>query len=97
MVDLLLSWVYSGKVAFPEDHNLCFEFLLLADEFFLEDLKRKCEEKMEFTISENSVTDLLILSYRFRKVISESFFEFCIQFFVDRFHKLEVQHEGGLY
>lgn len=82
-------------MAFPEDHNLCFEFLLLADEFFLEDLKRKCEESLEFHISIESVTDLLILGHRFESLLSESFFEFCIQYFVDSFHKLELKHTGG--
>ena len=91
----MLTWIYSGKVAFPEDHKLCFEFLLLADEYFLEDLKRKCEETLEFHISDQSVTDLLILGYRFKCIISESFFEFCIQYFVDNFHKLELKHEGN--
>ena len=94
VMDLLLSWIYSGKVAFPEEHNICFEFLLLADEYFLEDLKRKCEESLEFHISDSSITDLLILSYKYKSIISQSFFEFCIQYFVDTFHKLELNHSG---
>ena len=94
LFDKLLLWIYSGDISFPEHHNLVFELLLLADEYFLEDLKRKCEENLEFYLGLESVTDLLILCSKYKSTVSESFQELCIQSFVDLFHKLEDLDKG---
>jgi speckle-type POZ protein len=53
-VDLLkkmIDWIYSGDLEFPEDEKEIFDLILLADEYLLEDLKRKCEEELLLKIS----------------------------------------------
>jgi speckle-type POZ protein len=53
-VDLLkkmIDWIYSGDLEFPDDEKEIFDLILLADEYLLEDLKRKCEEELLLKIS----------------------------------------------
>lgn len=91
----LISWIYTGEISFPDSHILVFELFLMADEYFLEDLKRKCEENLEFNLNDDSITDLLLLSFKYKNIVSQSFLEICIQSFVDRFHKLEISDNGN--
>ena len=57
----MLSWIYCGEIQFPSDIFDIFELMVMADEYFLIDLKHKCEEAMQHKVDESNVLQMLIL------------------------------------
>jgi len=56
-----MGWLYNGEIEFPTDIFDIFELMITADEYFLQDLKHKCEEAMSHKIDESNVLQMLIL------------------------------------
>ena len=81
----MLNWIYSSEIDFPEEDNAIFELVLLADEYFLEDLRRKCEDELLFRVDGDNSLDILIASYKHKTILSENFVETCISTLVEDF------------
>lgn len=84
----MLSWIYCGEIQFPSDIFDIFELMVMADEYFLIDLKHKCEESMQHKVDESNVLQMLILCEK-HAVLSPQIQDKCQSLFVEEFMKVK--------
>lgn len=60
----------------------------MADEYFLTDLKHKCEEAMQHKVDESNVLQMLILCEK-HSVLCPQIQDKCLSLFVDEFLKVK--------
>lgn len=99
----LIDWIYSSEIDFPEKTPDIFELILLADEYFLDDLKRKCEEALIYRLDQDNALEILVSASRYPNIISDNLIEYSIAELIEDFDdilaknsNLEDQIKGSL-
>jgi len=85
LVIKLINWIYSSEIEFPEEDCDIFELIVLADEHFLEDLRRKCEDELLYRLDGENCIDILVGAYRHKSLFSDNFIETCINTLIEEF------------
>jgi hypothetical protein len=94
LFEKLLKWIYTGNVAMPDDIQQVTQLLLLADEYFLLDLKKRCEETLCSKLTADNVVDIMVMASNL-PLTSESLMQECKEVFVRQFTTIS-EHEGDL-
>lgn len=81
----IIDWIYSSEIDFPEKTSDIFELILLADEYFLDDLKRKCEETLIYRLDQENALEILVSSSKYHTIISDNLIEFSIAALIEDF------------
>lgn len=85
---LMIQWLYCGEIKFPKKVMHVFELWKLSDEYFLSDLKEKCEEAIMLKLDESNVVDLM-LKFEEYPNISEEVKDKCKTLFIHDFDKVK--------
>lgn len=94
LFEKLLRWIYTGNVMMPDDIEQVTQLLLLADEYFLIDLKKRCEETLCSKLSPSNVVDIMVLASNL-PLTSDSLMQECKEVFVRQFPSVS-EHEREL-
>jgi hypothetical protein len=104
LVEKMIDWIYTAEVLLSDDYRKVMDLALLADEFRLEDLKRRCEEFLVNITTEKSLIDILLFAYQYRSIFSPNFLEMSIHCFIEDFDRMTAadpliekklfEHEG---
>lgn len=81
----IIDWIYSSEIDFPEVTSDIFELILLADEYLLDDLKRKCEETLIYRLDQDNALQILVMSSKYHTVLSDNLIEYAIAALIDDF------------
>lgn len=46
----MIDWIYASEIDFPDKESDIFDLIILSDEYFLEDLRRKCEDELLYRL-----------------------------------------------
>lgn len=87
----LLDWIYSSEISFPDEDKEIFDLILLADEYLLEDLRRRCEDELLFRLDSKNALPILLLSFKFNTIVSENLIECCINTIIEEFEDVMNQ------
>ena len=88
LFDKLLKWIYSGSSLMPEDVEQICELLLMADQYFLTDLKLRCEEDLVSKITPYNVIELMVAAQRL-PLVTDSLMTECKEVFVKEFNTVK--------
>ena len=88
----LIDWIYSSEISFPNEDEEIFDLILLADEYLLEDLRRRCEDELLFRLDNKNALPILLLSFKFNTIVSENLIECCINTIIEDFEEVMNQH-----
>jgi BTB/POZ domain len=88
----MLDWIYSSEIDFPEDTQDIFELILMADEYFLEDLRRKCEDALIYRLDQDNALEILVVASKYPTVSSENLIEFAISTLIEDFDVILKKH-----
>lgn len=88
LFEKLLQWIYSGSVIMPDDVNNVCKLLVLADEYFLGDLKMRCEEDMIAKLRPDNLLEILVAAHKL-PLIGEGVVEECMEMFVKEFQVIK--------
>lgn len=88
----LIDWIYSSEIDFPEKTADIFELILLADEYFLDDLKRKCEEALIYRLDQDNALEILVSASRYPNIISDNLIEYSIAELIEDFDDILAKH-----
>ena len=95
----MLIWIYCGEISLmPEQVIDVFDLMLIADEYFLMDLKKKCEDDMILKLDESNLLDLIILCERHASLVSPELYNKSKTLFIENFDKIlklnpNLEHE----
>ena len=81
----MINWIYSSEIDFPVQESEIFDLILLADEYFLEDLRRRCEDELLYRLDGDNCLELLVLSFKFGTIVSQNLIETCINTLIEDF------------
>lgn len=81
----LIDWIYSSDIDFPDDTNDIFELILMADEYLLDDLRRKCEEALICRLDQDNALEILVAASKYSTITSDNLIEYCITTLVEDF------------
>lgn len=84
----LLDWIYSSEISFPDDEEDIFQLILLADEYLLEDLGRRCEDELLFRLDRKNAVMILLQAFKFNTIISDNLVECCINTIIEEFEDI---------
>ena len=84
LFEKLLHWIYSGNVEMPGEINNVCKLLVLADEYFLSDLKMRCEEDMISKLCPENLLEILVAANKL-PLIGDAVIEECMEMFVKEF------------
>lgn len=90
-----LNWIYSSEIDFPETEKEIFDLILLADEYLMEDLRRRCEDELLFRLDGDNCLEILVLSFKFGTVVSPNLVETCISTLIEDFDVVLEKGLGG--
>lgn len=90
-----INWIYSSEIDFPESEKEIFDLILLADEYLMEDLRRRCEDELLFRLDGDNCLEILVLSYKFGTVVSPNLVETCISTLIEDFDVVLEKGLGG--
>lgn len=65
----------------------------MADEYLLEDLKRKCEEELLLKISSTTSLKILVWAFKYNNIVGENLIESCISNVIDELDKVILDNE----
>mmetsp|Transcript_34688 Transcript_34688/g.61001 ORF Transcript_34688/g.61001 Transcript_34688/m.61001 type:complete len:318 (+) Transcript_34688:2236-3189(+) len=94
LFEKLLKWIYTGNVLMPDEIEHVTQLLLLADEYFLLDLKKRCEEALCSKLSPSNVVDIMVLASNL-PLTSDSLMQECKEVFVRQYMSV-AEHETEL-
>ena len=89
----IIDWIYSGDLLFNNEDSDVFDLILLADEYLLEDLKRKCEDELLSRLSSTNCLQILVWAFKYRNIVSENLIENCITNLIDELDKVILDVE----
>ena len=92
LFEKLLHWIYSGTVTMPGEINGVCRLLVLADEYFLGDLKMRCEEDMISKLCPENLIEILVAAHRL-PLMGEAVVEECMEMFVKEFQVVKETPE----
>lgn len=84
----IIDWIYSSEIDFPEKTSDIFELILLADEYLLDDLRRKCEETLIYRLDQENALEILVMAFRYHTIISDNLVEYAIAALIDDFDEI---------
>lgn len=90
-----INWIYSSEIDFPETEKEIFDLILLADEYLMEDLRRRCEDELLFRLDGDNCLEILVLSFKFGTVVSSNLVETCISTLIEDFDVVLEKGLGG--
>lgn len=88
LFEKLLQWIYSGNVVMPEHVNDVCKLMIMADEYFLNDLKMRCEEDIISKLNYENLTDLMVISPSL-PLTGDSLITECLELFVKEYPKIK--------
>ena len=88
LFEKLLQWIYSGNVVMPEHVNDVCKLMIMADEYFLNDLKMRCEEDIISKLNYENLTDLMVISPNL-PLTGDSLITECLELFVKEYPKIK--------
>jgi speckle-type POZ protein len=88
LFEKLLQWIYSGNVVMPEKIEDVCELMIIADEYFLNDLKMRCEEDIISKLSAENLIDIMVESSRL-PLTGETLITECLEMFVKDYPKVK--------
>lgn len=89
LVSTVIDWIYSSEIDFPENTKDIFELILMADEYLLEDLRRKCEDVLLYRLDETNALEILVAAFRYNTIVSENLIEYCISTLIEDFDYIQ--------
>lgn len=92
LFEKLLQWIYSGNVVMPDHVNDVCKLLIMADEYFLNDLKMRCEEDIISKLNCENLTDLMVISSNL-PLTGDGLITECLELFVKEFPKIKDSPE----
>ena len=81
----MINWIYSSEIDFPDKDKEIFDLILLADEYLMEDLRRRCEDELLYRLDGDNCLEILVLSYKYGTVVSGNLVETCISTLIEDF------------
>lgn len=87
LIDKLLKWIYTGSVIMPNEVEKVCELLLLADEYFLPDLKVRCEEDLISKLNPENVVQIMVAAKRL-PIIGDQLHRECKELFVKEYRRV---------
>lgn len=88
----LIDWIYSSEIDFPDETSDIFELILMADEYLLEDLRRKCEDALIYRLDHENALEILVISSKYPNIASENLIEFAISSLIEDFDLIMKKH-----
>jgi speckle-type POZ protein len=85
LMSSIIDWIYSSEIDFPATTADIFELILMADEYLLDDLKRKCEETLMYRLEQDNALEILVMSFKYHTIISDNLVEYAIAALIDDF------------
>ena len=89
---IIIDWIYSSEIDFPENSVDIFELILLADEYLLDDLRRKCEDALIYRLDHDNALEILVIASKYPTITSENLIEYAITALVDDFDVILRKH-----
>lgn len=94
LMTTLIDWIYSSEIDFPEKTSDIFELILMADEYLLDDLKRKCEEALIYRLDQENALEILVSASRYPNIISDNLIEYSIAELIEDFDDILAKHSN---
>lgn len=88
LFEKLLQWIYSGNVVMPERIEDVCELMVVADEYFLNDLKMRCEEDIISKLGPDNLVDIMVESNRL-PLTGDTLVTECLEMFVKEYPKIK--------
>lgn len=88
----LIDWIYSSELDFPDSTPDIFELILLADEYLLEDLRRKCEDGLIYRLDQDNALEILVVASKYPTIASENLIEYAINTLIEDFDVILRKH-----
>lgn len=85
LMNILIDWIYSSEIDFPENTTDIFELILMADEYLLDDLRRKCEDALIYRLDQDNALEILVIASKYPTISSDNLIEFAITTLIDDF------------
>ncbi len=90
----IIDWIYSSEIDFPDDTTDIFELILMADEYLLDDLRRKCEDALIYRLDHDNALEILVIASKYPTITSENLIEYAITALVDDFDVILRKHKN---
>ena len=88
----LIDWIYSSELDFPDSTADIFELILLADEYLLEDLRRKCEDGLIYRLDQDNALEILVVACKYPTIASDNLIEYAINTLIEDFDVILRKH-----
>lgn len=87
LFDKLLKWIYTGSAIMPENWSEVCDLLVMADEYFLTDLKMRCEEDLVSKLRPDNLIELIVIAHQL-PLLTNTLINECKEMFVKEFPKI---------
>jgi speckle-type POZ protein len=88
----MIDWIYSSELDFPDSTSDIFEMILLADEYLLEDLRRKCEDGLIYRLDQDNALEILVIASKYPTIASDNLIEYAINTLIEDFDVILRKH-----
>lgn len=84
----IIDWIYSSEIDFPDNTTDMFELILMADEYLLDDLRRKVEDGLIFRLDQDNALEILVVASKYPSITSENLIEMAITTLIEDFDNI---------